>query len=65
MKALVIGIIVLMVCGCENAITKNARLNGSVVTDTKGNKWLLKHNIGDTYFMYQVRPDGSINLGNE
>ena len=51
----------LLLCGCLRKELKEAKINGEIVTDTKGRRWLLKHNIGDTFFLSSVNADGTIN----
>ena len=51
-----------LLTGCERQEIKDAKLNGEIVTDTKGRKWLLKHHMGNTYILNPVNEDGTINF---
>lgn len=53
---------ILTLTGCERSEIRDAKLDGTIVTDTNGRKWMLKHHIGDTYFLYSINADGSINF---
>lgn len=39
--------------GCLRKELADANLSGEIMTDTKGRKWLITHNIGDTFFFTQ------------
>lgn len=49
-----------LVAGCESGDTKASGMNGMVLIDANGKKWIAKHNLGDNYILYGVKEDGSI-----
>lgn len=44
-------------CGCESRDTIDAKMNGMILTDADGNKWIAKHRIGDSYVLYNIKGD--------
>ncbi len=45
----------LCLTGCESKKTSDAGLDGMMVKDGNGRYWILNHNIGDTYFLKEVK----------
>lgn len=44
-----------LLVGCESKKTADAGLDGMIVKDGNGRYWMLNHNIGDTYFLKEVK----------
>jgi len=58
---LVVAFSALLVAGCESEDTERAGMDGMVLTDSAGGRWIARHNIGDNYFLYQSASDGRVN----
>ena len=51
----------LLVSGCLRKELRDAKVSGEIMTDTKGRRWLVVHNLGDTFFLQRVNADGTVN----
>ncbi len=56
--------IALLVVGCESNDTKKAKMDGAILTDQNGTKWVAKHRIADAYFLYRMDEKGINFSGN-
>ena len=52
----------LLLGGCLRKELADAKVSGEIITDTKGRKWLVEHNAGDTFTLKSVNADGSVNI---
>ena len=48
--------------GCARKELRDAKVNGEIMTDTKGRRWLIEHNVGDTFSIRSVNADGTVNI---
>ena len=60
-KFLILFLIPIIFSGCLRKELRDAKVSGEIMTDTKGRKWLVEHNVGDTFFLRSVNEDGTIN----
>ena len=54
---LAVALSALLVAGCESEDTKRAGMDGMILTDSNGGKWIARHNLGDRYFLYKLDGD--------
>ena len=53
--------IALLVVGCESNDTKEAKMDGAILTDQNGTKWVAKHRFADAYWLYRI-DDNRVNF---
>lgn len=51
--------------GCESADTRDAKLDGMIIKDANGRYWTLVHNLGDTYFLREVKTNFNPEMANQ
>lgn len=63
---LAVALSALLVTACESEDTKRAEMDGMILTDSNGGKWIAKHSVADAYFLYSLDSSGKVNwCGNQ